>query len=80
MDKTITAYAKPLNKAEREICQLLATEIERHLPDAEGKVWHRHPFRFLDGNPVVGKVRNTSPRASHRVGASYASAMPSCSK
>lgn len=54
MDKTITAYAKPLNKAEREICQLLATEIERHLPEAEGKIWHRHPVWFLDGNPVVG--------------------------
>jgi len=24
------------------------------LPEAENKIWHRHPVWFLDGNPVVG--------------------------
>ena len=24
------------------------------LPDAENKIWHRHPVWFLDGNPIVG--------------------------
>jgi hypothetical protein len=39
---------------DREICQLLALEIDRHLPEAENKIWHAHPVWFLDGNPVVG--------------------------
>lgn len=39
---------------DRAICQLLAQEIDRNLPDAENKVWHAHPVWFLDGNPVVG--------------------------
>lgn len=36
------------------ICRRLAREIDKHLPDAENKVWHAHPVWFLDGNPVVG--------------------------
>ena len=40
--------------ADRATCMLLATEIDRALPDAENKVWHRHPVWFLDGNPIVG--------------------------
>lgn len=39
---------------DRAICQALATEIDRALPDAENKVWHAHPVWFLDGNPIVG--------------------------
>ena len=40
--------------ADREICDLLATEINRSLSEAEDKIWHAHPVWFLDGNPVVG--------------------------
>jgi hypothetical protein len=39
---------------DREICELLAKEIDRGLPDAENKIWHAHPVWFLDGNPIVG--------------------------
>jgi hypothetical protein len=39
---------------EREICERLAGEIDRHLPEAENKIWHAHPVWFLDGNPIVG--------------------------
>ena len=39
---------------EREICDALATTIVEWLPEAEGKIWHRHPVWFLDGNPIVG--------------------------
>jgi Domain of unknown function (DU1801) len=44
----------------RQICSLLANEIDRILPEAENKVWHAHPVWFLDGNPVVGysKLKN----------------------
>lgn len=39
---------------ERRICATLATSIYKLLPEAEGKIWHRHPVWFLDGNPTVG--------------------------
>ena len=47
-------YNRSLGKADREICDLLAREIDRHLPEAENKIWHAHPVWILDGNPVVG--------------------------
>lgn len=40
--------------AEEQICHLLAQEIDRHLPEAENKIWHAHPVWFLEGNPIVG--------------------------
>lgn len=39
---------------DRAICQLLAKQIDRDLPDAENKIWHGHPVWFLEGNPIVG--------------------------
>ncbi|MDX2020369.1 MAG: DUF1801 domain-containing protein [Deltaproteobacteria bacterium] len=47
-------YNSALASADREIAQLLAEAIDRHLPEAENKIWHAHPVWFLDGNPVVG--------------------------
>lgn len=43
-----------LSGADTEICELLAEEISRNLPEAENKIWHGHPVWFLKGNPVVG--------------------------
>ena len=40
--------------AERKVCDLLATLICQQLPEAEARIWHRHPVWFLDGNPTVG--------------------------
>lgn len=39
---------------ERQICEILATTIDGLLPEADSKIWHRHPVWFLDGNPIVG--------------------------
>jgi len=50
----IKAYHDSLSPAERKIATFLYQEICRHLPEAEKKVWHRHPVWFLDGNPIVG--------------------------
>ena len=54
----VHADTKKYNKAQvpsdRAICQLLAEQIDRALPDAENKVWHAHPVWFLDENPIVG--------------------------
>lgn len=54
MHTDITTYNDKLSPADKEICELLAAEINRGLPEAESKVWHRHPVWFLNGNPVVG--------------------------
>jgi len=47
-------YNQSQSPSDRTICQRLAEEIDRHLPEAENRVWHAHPVWFLDGNPVVG--------------------------
>ena len=54
MHPDIAAYHAALPDAARAVCALLAREIEAALPEAVGKVWHRHPVWFLDGNPVAG--------------------------
>ena len=47
-------YNESLGPQDREICNLLAREIDLALPEAENKIWHAHPVWFLDGNVVVG--------------------------
>lgn len=47
-------YHAALAPNDRAICELLAEQIDRYLPDAENKIWHAHPVWFLDGNPIVG--------------------------
>ena len=54
MHADIQAYNDRQAAAYREACALLAGEIGRGLPEAEGKLWHGHPVWFLDGNPIVG--------------------------
>jgi len=39
---------------EVELCSKLATLIDKHLKNAENKIWHSHPVWFLEGNPIVG--------------------------
>jgi hypothetical protein len=47
-------YNERLDPDHRELCDLLAREIDRNLPGAENRIWHAHPVWFLDGNPTVG--------------------------
>ena len=54
MHPETTAYNQRQTPADKAICELLAREIDRHLPEAENRIWHAHPVWFLDGNPVVG--------------------------
>ena len=54
MNKEIRAYNNKQTPEEKKICNLLAEEINRGLPEAENKIWHAHPVWFLDGNPIVG--------------------------
>lgn len=52
--ETISNYNDAQTGHERGVCDVLLTEIDRALPDAESKIWHAHPVWFLDGNPVAG--------------------------
>lgn len=54
MHPDIKIYNKSQEAADQAICALLAEEIDRQLPEAENKIWHRHPVWFLEGNPIVG--------------------------
>lgn len=60
MNPDIQAYNQALSSEDAAIASLLAQEIDKHLPEAENKIWHAHPVWFLDGNPVAGysKLKN----------------------
>jgi uncharacterized protein YdhG (YjbR/CyaY superfamily) len=47
-------YNEQLELDYKDVCDLLAREIDRNLPEAENKIWHAHPVWFQDGNPIVG--------------------------
>ncbi len=53
----VRAYNDAQAPVDREVCELLLRELCAALPEAEHKVWHRHPVWFLEGNPVVGYVK-----------------------
>lgn len=57
MKREIRDFNRRLDSEDQKICDLLAETIDRHLVDAEAKIWHRHPVWFLDGNPTVGYSR-----------------------
>jgi hypothetical protein len=50
----VRAHNAALASADRAIAKKLASIISRELPEAENKIWHRHPVWFLNGNPIVG--------------------------
>ena len=54
MNKDIKAYHDSQLPADTAICEVLHEQICSSLPDAENKIWHRHPVWFIDGNPIVG--------------------------
>lgn len=54
MHADVSKYNNQHESGHKEICDLLAGEIDRSLPEAENKIWHGHPVWFLDGNPIVG--------------------------
>ena len=54
MNAEIANYNATQTATDKSICDLLAQEICKHLPEAEYKMWHSHPVWFLDGNPITG--------------------------
>lgn len=49
----IQAYNAALSSDEQAICDLLAHELTTQLLGSTSKLWHGHPVRFLDDNPVT---------------------------
>lgn len=54
MHPKIQTYNENQSENDKEICDLLAQEIDKNLSEAENKIWHAHPVWFLDGNPITG--------------------------
>ena len=54
MNKEIQEYNDLQSPGNKKICDILSSEIDNFLTEAENKIWHRHPVWFIDGNPVVG--------------------------
>lgn len=54
MHPDIQKYNEGQEQDHKGVCDLLAREIGKGLPEAESKIWHAHPVWFLDGNPIVG--------------------------
>src|SRR5688572_1571527 len=54
MNAEIDAYNNKQTGVDKEICGLLANQIDRNMTEAESKIWHAHPVWFLEGNPIVG--------------------------
>ena len=54
MHPDVKAYNDSQTDENKKICNALAKEIDKHLPESENKIWHAHPVWFLDGNPIVG--------------------------
>jgi hypothetical protein len=54
MHPAISAYNARQFPSNAAICERLAREIDKGLPNAESKVWHGGPVWFIDGNPIAG--------------------------
>lgn len=54
LNPEIQSYNDNLVEPDKEIFDLLAQIICTNLPEAEHKIWHKHPVWFLSGNPIVG--------------------------
>ncbi len=54
MNQEIKTYNNSQSGEDRNICNILSTELDKHLPTAESKIWHAHPVWLIEGNPIVG--------------------------
>ncbi|MDP1555754.1 MAG: DUF1801 domain-containing protein [Hyphomonas sp.] len=57
MHPEILKYNAQQDAGHREVCDLLAQEIDKALAKAESRIWHAHPVWFLEGNPIAGYSR-----------------------
>ena len=57
MNPEIQKYNLQLSDEDAKIANELAKIINENLPEAENKIWHSHPVWFLEGNPIVGYIK-----------------------
>lgn len=60
MDTDTTAidhYDAGLSPEDQALASQIRQDIATVLPDAEARLYHRHPVWFLTGNPIVGYHR-----------------------
>lgn len=50
----IAAYNNAQAVTYKAICDILYAGINKHLKDAENKIWHNHPVWFLEDYPIAG--------------------------
>lgn len=53
----IQSFNAAQSDSEQEVCVFLEEQINKRLPDATAKIWHKHPVWFLDDNPIVGYAK-----------------------
>ena len=54
MNPDIVTYNSKQAVPDQEICNRLASTIDKELTGAESRIWHAHPVWFIDGNPIAG--------------------------
>lgn len=54
MNEEIQRYNNLQQNNYKDICDILAQEIDTVLKNAKSKIWHGHPVWFLEDNPIVG--------------------------
>jgi uncharacterized protein YdhG (YjbR/CyaY superfamily) len=54
MNPDIQQYNNAFSAEHKAICVTLSKLIDKHLSDAESKIWHANPVWFINGNPIVG--------------------------
>ncbi len=54
MNKDVREYNKLVLGEWKDVCSLLAKEIDSNLKFTECKIWHGSPVWFIEGNPIVG--------------------------
>lgn len=57
MHPDIETFNAAQKEGDREICRRLSMYLDKYLPQATSKIWHRHPVWFLDENPTAGYSR-----------------------
>jgi hypothetical protein len=54
MNNDIIQYNIKQSESDLQICDLLASIIDKELKGSQSKVWHAHPVWFIEENPIVG--------------------------
>ena len=54
MNEDVKKYNDAQPEGLKQVCQLLAEEINKALPEATSKLYHASPVWFINDNPITG--------------------------